>query len=280
MISIANLLQSAREALRETQSDTIQLDAELLLCHSLQCERSYLFTWPEKQLSEEVVSDFQSLLGRRLNGEPIAHIIGRRDFWDLQLAVNNSTLIPRPDTETLVEEALSRFPKGVENVLDLGTGTGAIALALASEWSDSKVLGVDKSPEAVALAEHNRNANRITNAEFIQSSWFDEIGEARRFQLIVSNPPYIDEHDPHLQRGDVRFEPQSALVADDNGMADLESIIQGAPQYLHANGYLMLEHGYQQAAEVRRVLIARGFESVGSREDLAGHERISFGRWP
>ncbi len=280
MNSIANLLKSARAELGKTESDTAQLDAELLLCHSLQCERSYLFTWPDKTLSEETLAVFQSLLARRLAGEPIAHIIGERGFWDLRLAVNSSTLIPRPDTETLVEEALACFPGGAEHVLDLGTGTGAIALALASEWPASKVLGVDKNTEAVALAEQNRHANNVSNAEFIQSSWFDEIAEESRFQLIVSNPPYIDQDDPHLQCGDVRFEPHSALVAGRNGMADLEFIIQQAPSFLQSNGFLILEHGYQQAEDVRKALLERGYEAVDSCQDLAGNVRISFGRWP
>lgn len=278
--SIANVLKIARDDLDKTQSDTAQLDAELLLCHSLGCERSYLFTWPDKTLSEEALADFQVLLARRLKGEPVAHIVGERGFWDLQLAVNSSTLIPRPDTETLVEEALACFPDGAEHVLDLGTGTGAIALALASEWPNSKVLGVDKSAEAVALAEQNRHANNIGNAEFIQSSWFDEVSERKSFELIVSNPPYIDQDDPHLQRGDVRFEPHSALVAARNGMADLEFIIQQAPSFLQSNGYLILEHGYQQAGSVQKALLERGYEAVGSRQDLAGNDRISFGRWP
>ncbi|WP_353405837.1 peptide chain release factor N(5)-glutamine methyltransferase [Pseudoteredinibacter isoporae] len=279
MITIASLLKSARDELSATQSDTVQLDAELLLCHSLQCERSYLFTWPEKPLDDKSVQAFRELLVRRLNGEPVAHIIGRRDFWDLQLAVNNSTLIPRPDTETLVEEALAFFPKGVDSVLDLGTGTGAIALALASEWPTCHVVGVDSSPAAVALAEQNRRTNRIENVEFIQSCWYESLADDSCFQLIVSNPPYIDESDPHLQQGDVRFEPRSALVAADQGMADLDVIIQQAPDYLKAGGCLMLEHGYQQASDVRKALLARGFGAVGSQNDLAGNERISFGRW-
>ncbi|WP_299977202.1 peptide chain release factor N(5)-glutamine methyltransferase [uncultured Pseudoteredinibacter sp.] len=278
MNSIAELLNSARQQL--LNSDTAQLDVELLLCHCLECERSYLFTWPEKQLSDQHNEHFQKLLERRIAGEPVAHIIAKRDFWDLTLEVNSSTLIPRPDTETLVEQALDYFPSGAAAALDLGTGTGAIALALASEWPSCKLLAVDLNAEAVALAERNRVANNIQNVRFLQSSWFAEIDPGSRFNLIVSNPPYIDPIDPHLQEGDVRFEPLSALIAGDGGMADLKLIVQQAPHYLDSGGYLLLEHGYQQAALVRELLSLQGFVDVASREDIAGHERISFARWP
>jgi len=276
--SIAELLGRARQQL--PNSDTAQLDVELLLCHCLDCERSYLFTWPERQLSEEQLKHFQEALERRISGEPVAHIIAKRDFWDLTLEVNSSTLIPRPDTETLVEQALDCFPSGADSALDLGTGTGAIALALASEWASCQLLAVDLSVDAVALAERNRIANNIQNVRFLQSSWFTAIDADSSFDLIVSNPPYIDPIDPHLQEGDVRFEPLSALIADDEGMADLKLIIQQAPSYLNSSGYLLLEHGYQQATLVRELLSQRGFVDVASREDIAGHERISFARWP
>ncbi len=277
MATIAEALRDARESL--VNSDSAQLDAELLLCESLCCERSYLFTWPEKTLRPEQLAKFQGLMSRRLTGVPVAHILGCRDFWDLQLAVDDSTLIPRPDTETLVEEALALFPDGVQRVLDLGTGTGAIALALASEWPKSNVLGVDKNPDAVLLATKNKQANRINNASFQQSSWFECLPDGETFQLIVSNPPYIDQGDPHLSQGDVRFEPLSALVADEHGIADLRFIVEQSPRYLHEGGYVILEHGFQQAAQVRELFSARGFCSVGSRRDMAGHERITFACW-
>lgn len=277
MTTIAEVVRDARESL--INSDSAQLDAELLLCESLSCERSYIFTWPEKTLTTDQLKSFQGLMSRRLAGEPVAHILGRRDFWDLNLAVDDSTLIPRPDTETLVEEALALFPAGAERVLDLGTGTGAIALALANEWPESAVRGVDQSAAAVLLAQKNKKANHIENVSFEQSSWFECLSAGETFQLVVSNPPYIDQCDPHLSQGDVRFEPRSALVAADRGMADLRFIIEQSPKYLCVGAYVLLEHGYQQASVVREMFSARGFCRVESRRDMAGHERVSFACW-
>lgn len=259
-------------------SPSARLDAELLLAHVLGKPRSYLRTWPEHEPSAEQVTAFQALLARRRQGEPVAYLLGRQGFWSLQLIVAPHTLIPRPDTELLVETALQLLPATPLTALDLGTGTGAIALALASERPAWRLTGVDRIDEAVALAERNRVALQLGNASFQSSHWFSALG-GQRFALIVSNPPYIRSDDQHLSQGDVRFEPASALVAGRDGLTDLREIIAQAPDHLEHGGWLLLEHGYDQAAAVRELLLARGFVQVESRRDLGGHERISLGSW-
>ncbi len=274
-VSIAELM--ARRV-QLTGSDSPDLDVALLLCHCLDKPRSYLYSWPEKTLLPKQLAEFEALFSRRLKGEPLAHLLGQREFWSLDLAVNTSTLIPRPDTEYLVEQALARVSKDAGRILDLGTGTGAIALALAKELPNWQLLGVDCQPEAVALAQRNAQALALCNVSFQLSHWFSDVG-AQRFEMIVSNPPYIAEDDPHLNEGDVRFEPRSALVAGKNGLADLETIIEQAPEYLGDGACLLLEHGYQQAAAVVAMLEKRGFSRVESRCDYAGNPRISLGYW-
>jgi release factor glutamine methyltransferase len=209
----------------------------------------------------------------------VAYILGQQGFWKLDLEVAPHTLIPRPDTELLVEAALQLLPATPAKVLDLGTGSGAIALALASERPAWHVTAVDRVLEAVALAERNRQRLHLSNATVMSSHWFSAL-ENHRFQLIISNPPYIADADPHLVAGDVRFEPASALVAGVDGLEDLRLIIVQAPGHLEAGGWLMLEHGYDQALAVRDLLLTQGFEDVHSRKDLGGHERISLGRLP
>src|SRR6187431_3266858 len=264
--SIAQCLQLAREL--ESVSDSARLDIELLLCHILQKNRTYLFTWSDKTLSPEQYEQFIHFFNRRKSGEPIAHILGQREFWSLPLSVNNSTLIPRPDTELLVELVLELFANDSVQLkrtcLDLGTGTGAIVLAIASEKPDWQLVGVDKSADAVALAEQNRAQLNFAHVQIKQSDWFTAIVK-QQFDVIVSNPPYIDPQDPHLQQGDVRFEPRSALIADNKGLADIELIIQQSWNYLCAQGWLLLEHGYDQGQAVRTLLTARGYKQVETR---------------
>lgn len=278
-ITVAQCLQRAYEL--ESLSDSARLDIELILCHILQKNRTYLFTWPDKTLSPEQEEEFLQFFTRRKSGEPIAHIIGQREFWSLPLAVNNSTLIPRPDTELLVETVLDLFtqdaPQQMRRGLDLGTGTGAIILAIASEKPHWDLLGVDYSADAVALAEHNRVALGFNHVAIAQSNWFENIS-AQTFDVIVSNPPYIDPQDPHLDQGDVRFEPRSALIAANHGLADIELIIQQAWDYLNSQGWLLLEHGYDQAQAVRELFRQRGFFQIESRRDLGGNERVTLGR--
>ena len=274
MTTIKSLLDTAELP----DSPTPSLDAELLLAHVLGKSRSYLHTWPERELEAEQLERYQAMLMRRRAGEPVAYILGRQGFWSLELEVAAHTLIPRPDTELLVETVLALLPATPAQVLDLGTGTGAIALALASERPAWQVTGVDRVAEAVALAERNRARLELSNASFVASHWFSALA-GQRYQLIVSNPPYIAADDRHLGEGDLRFEPSSALVAGADGLDDIRLIIAQAPDYLQTGGWLLLEHGFDQAAAVRELLSARGFSAVESRRDLGGHERISLGRF-
>ncbi|MDI9778047.1 MULTISPECIES: peptide chain release factor N(5)-glutamine methyltransferase [Pseudomonas] len=275
MTIIASLLRNAQ--LPDSPSE--RLDAELLLAAAIGKSRSFLHTWPERIVSSEDAETYASYLQRRRAGEPVAYILGQQGFWKLDLEVAPHTLIPRPDTELLVETALELQPASPATVLDLGTGTGAIALALASDRPAWQVTAVDRVEEAVALAERNRQRLGLDNVRVLASHWFGSLA-GQRFDLILSNPPYIRAEDPHLVEGDVRFEPSSALVAGTDGLDDLRVIIAQAPEHLVPGGWLLLEHGYDQAADVRALLSAQGFTEVVSRKDLGGHERISLGRLP
>ncbi|MBS3669451.1 peptide chain release factor N(5)-glutamine methyltransferase [Vreelandella boliviensis] len=280
-MSLDALLQQAAQRLQRAGSSSPRVDAEVLLCHVLGRDRTWLYTWGDKMCSLWEQARFEALVAARVQGTPVAYLTGEREFWGVRLATSPDTLIPRPDTETLVELALSRVNQPTGRMLDLGTGTGAIALAFASEQPDWQVLGVDLRFEAVALANQNAHSLGITNARFLQSDWFavlesyDEVGTL--FDIIVSNPPYIAADDPHLAEGDVRFEPRSALVADACGMADLLHLVNTAQRYLTASGWLLLEHGYQQADVVREALERAGYQNVESVRDLGGHERVTLG---
>jgi len=256
-------------------SDTPELDSELLLLHCLDAHRNILFTDPDQLLSIEQQKQFIALIQRRKEGEPVAYLIGEQGFWDLTLKVSTNTLIPRADTESLIDWVLAANLQP-QRILDLGTGTGAIALALAKEFPQASVLGVDLIADAVELAQSNQILNQIDNARFIQSSWFEHVPD-QAFDLIVSNPPYIDEQDEHLEQGDVQFEPKSALVAKQNGFSDLFEIAASGLQYLSTNGCLLMEHGWQQAEGVREELVRLGYINVGSGKDLAGQWRFTFG---
>ena len=263
------------------ESDTPALDAEILLCHVLGKERVYLYTWPEKELESRQLSDFSALIARRQKGEPVAYITGFREFWSLPLKVNQSTLIPRPDTERLVEVALDTFSEAITaniplNIIDLGTGTGAIALALASECPLWQVMGVDQSEDAVSLAKENAQLNHLERIQFQVGSWCDGLPH-NSFDLIISNPPYIVEADPHLTQGDVRFEPLSALVSPENGLLDIVKIAQQASHCLKSKGWLMVEHGFEQASLVRKIFVENGYVSVSSYQDISGNDRVTIG---
>ncbi|MCL6415197.1 peptide chain release factor N(5)-glutamine methyltransferase [Aestuariirhabdus sp. Z084] len=275
-VTIAQLLTSDHGL--ERISDTARLDLELLLCAALECERSYLFTWPEKVLTVTQLEALDGFLARRREGEPVAHIIGKQGFWSLDLNVDASTLIPRPETELLVELALELLPNTACRVADLGTGSGAIALALASERPEWTLVGVDRIEAAVTLARHNAKRLDIDNVVFVQGSWCDAL-DGESFDMILSNPPYIDPKDPHLQRGDVRFEPRSALVAQESGLSDIRQISKQARQWLCPGGWLLFEHGFEQAAAVRDLMQALGYGDIETLQDLAGQDRVTRGRW-
>ncbi|MEE4108493.1 MAG: peptide chain release factor N(5)-glutamine methyltransferase [Halieaceae bacterium] len=254
-------------------------EAEILLCHVLAKPRSYLFAWPEAEVDAASAARFRAGLRARREGRPLAYLLGRREFWSLTLAVNEATLIPRADTELLVERALAlELPRGAR-VVDLGTGSGAIALALARERPAWQVTGVDVSAAALAVARANGEALGLARVRWLCGSWFGPV-PGERFDLVISNPPYVAPGDPHLARGDLRFEPRSALVADGDGFACLEAIIGAAPAHLVPGGWLAVEHGAAQGEGVRQRLTGAGFAAVTSYRDLAGHERATLGRRP
>lgn len=278
MPTIRALLDEARRTLRHA-SDSAALDAEILLAEALQTDRAHLRAWPEREPEADRIARFNDLLARRATGEPVAHILGRREFWSLELTVTPATLIPRPETEHLVEAALELVSAGPSDVLDLGTGSGAIALALAGERPAWRITATDSSDEALAVARKNAEKLGLRRLEFLHGDWFASVG-GRHFDLIVANPPYVAASDPHLAEGDVRFEPRSALAAGADGLDDIRHIVAAAPGHLKPGGRLLLEHGYEQGAAVARLLDEAGFIEIQTRTDLAGQPRLTCGRQP
>lgn len=274
---ISHLLNTATQALAGSSASP-RLDAEVLLAHVLNQTRSYLFTWPEQVLSDSQTETFHRLIAHRLQGRPVAYITGIREFWSLSLKVSSDVLIPRPDTELLVETALKLFPHDQAlQIADLGTGSGAIAIALAHERPHWQITAADKSPAALVIARHNAERHQLANITFIESNWFSTL-PAAKFHAIISNPPYIADSDPHLSEGDVRFEPQAALISSQGGLADLAKLITEAKIHLLPGGRLLLEHGYQQAQAVRNSMEQAGYRDIQHGEDLAGINRITYGR--
>lgn len=263
---------------RLTASETPKLDAVVLLGHITNRSRAFLMAFSETELTESELTQLEQALARRAGGEPIAYIVGYKEFWSLPIQISQETLIPRPDTEKLVEMALHYLPSMPSEILDLGTGTGAIALAIAHERPDCLVLGVDKLKSVVALAKQNADRLSLYNAHFMQSDWFKSI-KRKKYAMIVSNPPYIDGIDRHLTQGDVRYEPRSALVSGEQGLQDIKLIIEGATLYLAQYGWLLLEHGYEQGQAVRQLFEFNGYQLVQTVEDYAGKERVTLGRW-
>lgn len=270
MTDIRTILRQAAEALGD------RLEAELLLAHALGVNRAWFFAHAEDMADADGVARFDALVRRRASGEPIAYITGRRDFWSLSLEVTPATLIPRPETELLVELAIERLPHG-GRVVDLGTGSGAIALAIAKERPDAEVTAVDASEAALAVASRNAVALGLERVTFRNGDWLAPLA-GQRFDLIVSNPPYIESDDPHLAQGDLRFEPTTALASGADGLDDIRRIVSAAGAHLEPGGWLLLEHGWQQGEAVRAVLVAMGFANVFTATDLEDRDRVTGGR--
>lgn len=281
-MTIAQALSWAKEQLiahnvsDDGLHDSAAIDCKVLLADCLQREVVYLHTWPEKCLDELQMKTFQHHISQRSLGHPVAHIIGYRDFWTLRINVSPATLIPRPETELLVELALALNLADDSKVLDLGTGTGAIALALASENPSWSITGVDKNVQAVVLAKENAILNKLEQVHFLQSDWFCAV-EHQQFNLIVANPPYIEDCNHYLQQGDVRFEPKSALTSGLDGLDDIRLIVSQSKDYLFKNGWLVIEHGYEQSLSVTNIFKAHGFSQVRTELDLNGLHRITLG---
>jgi release factor glutamine methyltransferase len=253
------------------------LENRILLCHATGLTRVQLITQGDRPLTPDEAARLDDLVARRLRGEPIAYIVGRREFFGLDFQVGPAVLIPRPDTELIVELALERLPQNAPRLLDMGTGSGAIAVAVAHTRPDAAVTALDVSPDALAVAQANATANGA-RVRFLHSSWFDALAADEMFDVIASNPPYIAAGDDHLAQGDLRFEPVGALTDHADGLSALRTIITGSPRHLVPGGWLLLEHGYDQAAAVRTLLLDAGFADVQSWQDLAGIERVSGGR--
>lgn len=284
------LLTEARQQLVQTlqlPADEARVDAQTLLRHALGVTRAWLIAHADHALGSEEQARFDNLLQRRLRGEPVAYILGSREFYGLDFSVAPGVLIPRPDTETLVEAALQLIPENTLSshpfstsgrVLDLGTGSGAIAIAIAVNRPDSTVTAVDQSEAAVAIARQNAEKLGATNLRLLQSDWFSALtGEC--FDFIVSNPPYIADADPHLSQGDLRFEPSSALASGTDGLDDIRRIVATAPAHLERGGWLLLEHGYDQAERVAGLLKEAGYTEIGHATDLAGIQRVTLGKF-
>ena len=275
--TLAATLDAATAALRSA-SPTPRLDAEVLVHHVCGATRADRILYPQRVLSDAQQSALAALIERRVNGEPIAYLTGRREFWSLEIEVSPATLIPRPETELLVERALARLPlDGVAGVVDLGTGSGAIALAIAYERPQLQVVATERSAAALAVARANAERLGLTNVELHQGDWFAPLA-GRRFDVIVSNPPYVRADDPHLSQGDVRFEPREALVAGADGLEAIRQIAEAARTHLEPGGWVLLEHGYDQAAAARALFRRQRYHPIVSYRDLARHERVTEAR--
>jgi release factor glutamine methyltransferase len=275
-MNIRQTLQQAIRQLHET-SPSAELDAQVLLTFALNCNSAHLAAWPEKDLDAEQNTAYQQLIQQRLQGTPVAHLTGTREFWSLDFLVNNSTLIPRPETETLIEFTLERFAdKKKINLLDMGTGTGAIAISIAKEKPQWNISASDISAQALKLAAQN-SKNQQTHVTFTKSNWFDNI-EDESFDIIISNPPYIRSDDPHLSQGDVRFEPASALTSGTSGMDAIEHLCHHAKDHLSKDGWLIIEHGYDQQLLALDCFTNNAYSQIVQRKDLSGHTRMTAGK--
>lgn len=274
MISIKSALRSAAGQLQNISEEN-KLEAEILLMFVLGKPRSFLHAWPEKELTEKELNNYHRLISRRIKGEPVAYIMGEKEFWSLPLKITPDVLIPRPETELLVELALKLSPEKKHcKVADLGTGSGAISLALASERPSWKITATDNSKSALEIAEKNAALLKIKNIHFLSGQWCEALKE-NNYDLIISNPPYVAESDPYLKQGDLPFEPQQALASGNKGLDDIKIIIQQAQTHLKPGGRLMLEHGYNQEKPVAELLNRAGYKSIQCHPDLAGLPRAT-----
>ena len=260
-------------------SDTAALDAEVLLCRVLNKDRSYLRAWPEQPLTAQQQKCFQSLLNKRCLGTPIAYITGHKEFWSRKFLINENVLIPRPDTELIIERAINLIPENQSlNLLDLGTGSGNIAITLAKERPAIAMVASDTSAAALAIARENARRHKTHNLHFYQSHWFENIPQ-QQFDLILSNPPYIAANDPHLQQGDLRFEPQTALIAAQQGLQDISEIVQHARCYMKSGSHLLIEHGYNQKSQVQAFFKQYNYAKIITHNDWAGQPRVTAAVW-
>jgi release factor glutamine methyltransferase len=279
MPTIKTLLANATNTLT-SHSDSPSLDAEVLLGFVLGKPRTYLRAWCDNTLADQQIAAFNALIQQREQGIPIAYLTGTREFWSRDFTITSDVLIPRPDTELLIELSLELIPKNqTVKLIDLGTGSGIIAVTLAAERPNAQVIAVDASKAALKVSKHNAQQHQLTNIEFYQSDWFTNVPDGQ-FDVVISNPPYIDSDDEHLQQGDVRFEPQSALIADNQGLSDIEIIADKARRYLKPAGHLLIEHGYNQAPQVQAIFNALAYDKVQSYRDLSGQPRVTYGQKP
>jgi len=278
---VTTLAQALKQAISQLHMhDRAGLDAEVLLAHVLQKPRVYLHTWPEAELSQDQALQFRNMIRQRAAGQPVAYLTGQREFWSLDFAVTPDTLIPRPETELLVERTLALLPENETlRVADLGTGSGAIAIALAHERRHWRLYAIDRSFQCVTLAQGNARRLDVDNVCFINADWSKALAD-QCFDAIVANPPYIADQDPHLQQGDVCFEPASALTSGPHGLNDLRSLTEDAPRALKPGGWIVLEHAMDQAGNLRNLLNNIAFINIATTRDLAGLERVSCGQKP
>lgn len=277
MSSIKTVLANTTRTLTNL-SDSPSLDAEVLLGFVLGKPRSYLRAWCDNELTAEQLTTFLDLIQQRQQGVPVAYLIGTREFWDRDFMVTPDVLIPRPDTELLIELSLQLIPEHHPvNIIDLGTGSGVIAVTLAVERPNAQITAVDSSLAALAVARHNAQVHQVTNIDFYQSNWFEQVLSTPYF-MVISNPPYIAHDDEHLHQGDVRFEPKAALIAEELGLSDIKSIADKARHYLAPEGHLLVEHGYNQAAQVQAIFNTLAYDKVQSYQDLSGNDRVTYGQ--
>ena len=281
MSCIGELLSNAQQRL--TNSDSAQLDAEVLLAYAINKNRAYLRGFAEQELNAEQQQRFSLLIARRVAGEPVAHLIGEREFWSLSLKVTADTLIPRPETELMVEQALTLIPDNADKnyrIADLGTGSGAIAIALASERSQTTITACDLSTAALAVAVENAKRHHTNNIEFRHSNWCSTFAADEQFDLIVSNPPYIPTDDPHMQSADLRHEPSFALASGTDGLDAIRLIAKQAQKHLCSDGWLLIEHGYDQGESVRKLLLSKGYRQVKTLRDIENRDRLCRAQCP